>query len=74
VSESRTILHRQHDLCGIADNNMFDVPFAVNQNTDLPSDLMRYFAELARKLRSNDFDRWDATLIDLFQPPQLIGP
>jgi hypothetical protein len=53
---------------------MFNMSFAVNENTDLPADLMRYFTELARKLRGNDFNRWDAALIDLFQPPQLIRP
>jgi hypothetical protein len=40
VSESRSILRREHNLCRITDNNMFDVPFAVDENTDLPADLM----------------------------------
>src|SRR5215510_15874281 len=72
MAQARTILRRQHDLGRVADDDVGDVTFAVNQYAHLSADFVRDFSKLAREFRSDDLGRRDASLIHLFQPPQLI--
>src|SRR6266542_2176691 len=72
MAQARAILRRQHDLGRVANDDVGDVAFAVNQHAHLPADFVRDFGQLAREFRRDDLDRRDATLINLLQPPQLI--
>ena len=60
------------DPARVADDHELHVALAVNQRTNLPSGLVREFAELSRKFRSDDLVRRHATLIEFFNPPQLV--
>jgi hypothetical protein len=60
------------DLLRVADHHVFDVTFAVEQNPDLPVDLVRDFRKLSRQFRRNDLARSDAPRKELFNAAQLI--
>jgi hypothetical protein len=60
------------DLLRVADHHIFDVTFAVEQNADLPVDLVRNLRKLAREFGRNDLARSDATRKELFNAAQLI--
>jgi hypothetical protein len=56
----------------IADDNVFDVAFAVNQDADLPSCFVREFGELARKFWRNDLLWRDAPRVEFFDAAELV--
>src|SRR5438045_6644888 len=56
----------------IADNDVFDVAFAVDERANLAISFMGEFAKLSSKLRSQNLTRRNASLIQLFDPPSLI--
>src|SRR2546423_8085192 len=56
----------------IADNHIFDVTLTIDQRPNLAIGLMRKFAKLSSKFRRQNLTRRDASLIQLFDPPQLI--
>jgi hypothetical protein len=60
------------DPARVADDHELHVTLAVNQRANLPSCFVGKFAELSRKFRSDDLVRRNATLIEFFNPPQLI--
>ena len=56
----------------VADDNGFDVTFAVNQDTDLAARFMREFRHLARKFRRHDLLGSDAAGVQLFDAAKLV--
>lgn len=73
LPQTRTIKHGQYDLRPIADDDVFDVAFAIDQYSDLSPDLVRDFGQLPRQFRRDDFGGRNATLVKFFQPFELIG-
>ena len=73
LAQTRTIQHGQYDLRRIADDDVFDVAFAINEYADLSSDFVRDFSQLSRQFSGDDFGGGDAALIEFFQPFELIG-
>jgi hypothetical protein len=56
----------------IADHYVFDVTLPIDQGTYLPISFVRELRQLACELLSDDLMRRDATLIELFDAPDLI--
>ena len=56
----------------VADDNGFDVTFAVNQDTDLAARFMRKFRHLARKFRRHDLLGSDAAGVKFFDAAKLV--
>jgi hypothetical protein len=63
----------QFDALGIADDDRLDVALAINERADLPAGLKREFGNLAGKFRRHDLLRRDATRVEFFDAPELIG-
>ena len=63
---------RQFDAARIADDDVLDVAFPVNQDADLTARLMREFGKLARELRGDDLRRLYAARVEFFDASQLI--
>lgn len=57
---------------GIADDDVFDPSFAVDEQPDLTIDFFGELGELAGDLLGDDGGRREAPLIEFFQPPQLV--
>ena len=58
-------------LC-VADDDVFDLTFAVDECGDLTIQLVRQFCKLACKLLSNYLARWNSALVELFETPDLV--
>jgi hypothetical protein len=71
-SHSDALQIRQDYAAGIAYDYVLDVPVSVYQYTDLAMNLVRCFAELARKLLRDDLARGDSPLVELFEAVNLI--
>jgi hypothetical protein len=56
----------------VADDHKLHVTLAIDQRANLAACFMRKLAELSRKFRSDNMVRRNATLIEFFNPPQLI--
>ena len=63
---------RQYDAVGIANDYVLDIPVTVYKHADLAMYLVRCLRELAGKLLSNDFPRWDSPLKKLFEPMKMV--
>ncbi|HVS20572.1 MAG TPA: hypothetical protein VHD88_01925, partial [Pyrinomonadaceae bacterium] len=50
----------------------FDVALSIDQRADLTPDFMRQLAKLAGKFCGDDLVRRNATLVELFNAPQLV--
>lgn len=57
----------------IADRDVHDITFAINQHADLATGFVGKLCHLPRKLLRHDMVWRDAALVHLFEPPQLIG-
>ncbi len=62
----------EFDSARVADDHELNVTLAVNQRSNLAACFVREFAELSGKFRRDDLVRGNATLIEFFNPPQLI--
>jgi len=60
------------DLPSIADDNVFDVAFAIDKRTYLPARFMGQLAELPSKFWCDDLVGRNPTLIELLNSPQLV--
>jgi hypothetical protein len=70
--DARAFQIRQLNSPRIADDDIFDVAFAVNQRADLSPRLKRKLRQLSRKLRRHNLVRRDAARVELFDAAQLI--
>jgi hypothetical protein len=73
LPQTRTIQHGQDDLRRIADDDVFNVAFAIDEHADLPTDFMRDLCQLAREFRRNNLSGRYAALVELFEPFELVG-
>ena len=64
---------RQLDPLRVADRDVFDVAFAVNEDADLSAGLVREFGELARELGRDDPLRRNAPRVEFLDAAQLVG-
>ena len=62
----------EFDATSVADDDVFDVTFAVNQDSDLAAGFMREFRKLAREFRRDDLLRRDAAGVQLFDAAKLV--
>jgi hypothetical protein len=56
----------------VADHDVLDVAFAIDQGADLSSGFVRKLGYLPSKFRRHNLVRRYASGIELFYPPQLI--
>ena len=63
---------RHLDGFGVSDHHIFDLPFAIDQNADLPAGFKRYFRKLTREFRRDDLFGRDAARGETFDASQLI--
>jgi hypothetical protein len=63
----------QLDALRVADRDMLDVAFAIDEYADLPARLVREFRELPRKLRRDDPLRRNAPRVEFLDAAQLVG-
>ncbi len=61
------------DAASVADDDVFDVAFAVDQCAELAAGFVREFGQLARELRRDDLLRRDAARVELLNAAQLVG-
>ena len=71
-SDTNAFEVRQLDTTVVADHHVLNVTLAVDESADLPSCFVGEFAQLARKLRSDDLIGRYAPSVQLFNAPQLI--
>lgn len=58
---------------GIPDDDMLDVPFAIDKNPDLAPNLVRKLRQLPCKLGRDDLVCRNTPLVDLLQSTNLVG-
>jgi hypothetical protein len=63
---------RHLDSLGSANHHIFNLPFSIYENTDLPSGFKRNFRQLPRQFRRDNLFRGNAASGKFFYPPQLI--
>src|SRR5262249_44423216 len=56
----------------VADNDKFDVAFSINESPELATSLMGKFTQLPSELWSHYLMRRNPTLVEFFNPPQLV--
>ncbi|MFN7926930.1 MAG: hypothetical protein U0Y68_03125 [Blastocatellia bacterium] len=69
--QTRARLRGQHDARGIADDDVFDVAFAINQHADLPFDFVRNLSHLPRQFLRRNFRWWHAARSEFFESFEL---
>ena len=63
---------RQLNLARIAHNHKLNITLAINKDANLSASFVRQFANLASKLGRYNLVRWNAALVEFFDPPQLV--
>lgn len=56
----------------IADHNIFNIAFAVNERANLPAGFMGKLGQVSGKLRRHNLVRRDATRVKFFDAAQLV--
>ena len=69
---TRTAKIRHLDLLRGADHHVFDLTFAIEENTDLPSGFVRDLGHLPCKLLRNDLAGCNTSRAELFNAAYLI--
>jgi hypothetical protein len=61
------------DASRVADDDRFDIAFAVDERADLSACLVGELRELARELGRDNLLRRDAPRVEFFDAPELVG-
>jgi hypothetical protein len=73
LAKTRPILCGKDDLRGIPDDDVLDVPFAIDEDADLAPNFVRNLRQLPGELGRDDLVRRNASLVDLLQSTNLVG-
>lgn len=73
LPETRPILCGKDNLRGIPDDDVLNVPFAIDEDADLAPNLVRKLRQLPCKLGRDDLVCRNTPLVDLLQSTNLVG-
>jgi hypothetical protein len=73
LPKTRPVLCGKDDLRSIPDDNVLDVPFAIDEDSNLAPNLVRKFRQLPSELRGDNLVCRDAPLVHLLQSTNLVG-
>jgi hypothetical protein len=71
-ARARSLDVRDLDRRRVADDDLVYVAAPIDENSDLPTDLVRDLGELARELLRNDAVRRDSAIVEFFETAYLV--